>query len=103
MPLGMVRAPQAFGPDVEYVQSGKNAVDLHAAYYTGRLAAGNSNGSCRLIFKDTGVDALREHLNKQKISLHDIFFACCSRQSRKSGRVIPHRPTIMRVDLTNIR
>jgi hypothetical protein len=70
IPVAMVRALQAFGPDVEYVQvngSGNNAVDFHIAYYIGRLAATTPDAHFHVISKDTGFDPLLKHLKEQGI------------------------------------
>lgn len=70
IPVSMVRALQAFGPDVEYVQisgSGNNAVDFHIAYYIGRLAAMAPDAHFHVISKDTGFDPLLKHLKEQGI------------------------------------
>jgi hypothetical protein len=70
IPVAMVRALQAFGPDVEYVQvngSGNNALDFHIAYHIGRLAATTPDAHFRVISKDTGFDPLLKHLKEQGI------------------------------------
>ena len=69
--LEMVRALQAFGPDVEYIQmdgNGTNALDFHIAYYIGRLAAEYPDAYFHIISKDTGFDPLIKHLKGQGIS-----------------------------------
>ena len=71
IPVAMVRALQAFGPDVEYVQaggSGNNAVDFHIAYYIGQLAATARDVHFHVISKDTGFDPLIKHLSAQGIA-----------------------------------
>ncbi|MGH8480379.1 MAG: PIN domain-containing protein [Gammaproteobacteria bacterium] len=70
IPLEMVRALQAFGPDVEYIQmdgNGTNALDFHIAYYIGRLAAAYPDAYFHIISKDTGFDPLIKHLKAQRI------------------------------------
>jgi hypothetical protein len=71
LPLEMVRALHAFGPDAEYVQidgSGRNALDFHIAYYIGRLAAEDPGAHFCVISKDTGFDPLIKHLKGKGIS-----------------------------------
>ncbi len=70
IPVAMARALQAFGSDVEYIQtngSGNNAVDFHIAYYIGRLAATAPDAHFHVISKDTGFDPLLKHLKEQGI------------------------------------
>jgi hypothetical protein len=70
IPLEMVRALQAFGPDAEYVQidgNGSNALDFHIAYYIGRLAAEAPDAHFHVISKDRGFDPLIKHLKLQGI------------------------------------
>lgn len=70
IPLEMVRALQAFGPDAEYVQidgNGSNALDFHIAYYIGRLAAETPDAHFHVISKDRGFDPLIKHLKLQGI------------------------------------
>ena len=50
MPVALVRALQAFGPDAEYIQmvgTGHNALDSHIAYYLGRLAVEHPKAGSR--------------------------------------------------------
>ena len=65
IPLEMVRALQAFGPDAEYIQidgNGSNALDFHIAYYIGCLAAEFPDAYFHVISKDGGFDPLIKHL-----------------------------------------
>ena len=67
----LVRALQAFGPDVEYIQidgNGPNALDFHIAYYVGRLVAEYPDAYFHIISKDTGFDPLIKHLKGQRVS-----------------------------------
>lgn len=68
--LSMASALQALGPAVEYVQiegSGRNALDLHIAYYIGRLSVEEPGCVFHVISKDTDYDPLIAHLKKLKI------------------------------------
>jgi hypothetical protein len=67
----MVKALQPLGADVEYVQcarNGKNALDFHIAFYLGRLVrdgerdSGARAGQYIIVSKDSGFEALLEHL-----------------------------------------
>jgi len=71
IPLDIVRALQAFGPDAEYIHidgSGMNALDFHIAYYIGRLVAETPGARFYVLSKDTGFDPLIKHLTAQNIS-----------------------------------
>jgi hypothetical protein len=73
IPLELVQAMQAFGPDAEYIQidgNGSNALDFHIAYYIGRLAAENPGSTFHIVSKDTGFDPLIRHLKGRGISCH---------------------------------
>ena len=96
IPLDVVRAFQAFGPDVEYLPiegSGKNALDFHIAYYIGRLAVESPGCSLHIISKDTGFDPLVRHVNSQGIpcrrskSLAEAISAKPSEPEQETDRV----------------
>jgi hypothetical protein len=70
IPVAMVRALQAFGPDAEYIQingRGSNAADFHIAYYIGKLAATAPGSRFHVISKDTGFDPLIKHLDEKNV------------------------------------
>jgi hypothetical protein len=70
IPVEMARALQAFGPDVEYIQTdggGSNALDFHVAYYIGRLTAQIPDACFHVISKDGGFDPLIKHLSAQGV------------------------------------
>lgn len=56
--------------------NGPNALDLHIAYYIGKLSAANPDAYFHIISKDKGFDPLIKHLRDQKIF--------CSRSSSVS-------------------
>jgi len=56
---------QMLGANAEYVKiarTGKNAVDMHIAYYVGRLLEKEPNAVIHIISKDTDFDPLTEYL-----------------------------------------
>lgn len=56
---------QLLGANAEYVKiarTGKNAVDMHIAYYVGRLLEKEPNAVIHIISKDTDFDPLTEYL-----------------------------------------
>jgi hypothetical protein len=70
VPVSLVCALQAFGPDVEYIQmegNGHNALDFHIAYYLGRLAVEHPKARFRILSRDAGFDPLIAHLRSQKV------------------------------------
>ncbi|MBP6012702.1 MAG: hypothetical protein KBA31_10780 [Alphaproteobacteria bacterium] len=71
--LGLASALQPMGNAVEYVQiegSGRNALDLHIAYYIGRLAVEEPGAVFHIVSKDTDYDPLIDHLKGKKIHCH---------------------------------
>lgn len=66
----MAAALQRLGPRAEYVKitgNGHNASDFHIACYLGLLAAREPHAYFHVISKDTGFDALIQHLRERKI------------------------------------
>lgn len=81
--LELASALQPMGNAVEYVQiegSGRNALDLHIAYYIGRLSIEEPGAIFHIVSKDTDYDPLIKHLDHKKIN--------CQRWSAFSD--IPH-------------
>jgi hypothetical protein len=71
--LGLASALQPMGNAVEYVQiegSGRNALDLHIAYYIGRLAVEEPGAVFHIVSRDTDYDPLIDHLKGKKILCH---------------------------------
>jgi hypothetical protein len=57
---------QMLGSNAEYVKiarNGPNAVDMHIAYYVGRILENQPNAVIHIISKDTDFDPLIEYLN----------------------------------------
>lgn len=70
IPVTLAATLQPLGGSVEYITleaAGKNALDLHIAYYIGALSAAEPAASFHIISKDTGFDPLLKHLNSRKI------------------------------------
>ena len=73
MTFGLAKTLQPMGTDADYVEiegSGRNALDMHIAYYIGRLAAKEPGASFHIVSKDKDYDPLIAHLAKQKIAVH---------------------------------
>jgi PIN domain len=71
--LGLASALQPMGNAVEYVQiegSGRNALDLHIAYYIGRLSVEEPGAVFHIVSRDTDYDPLIDHLKGRKIHCH---------------------------------
>lgn len=69
--FGMANALQALGAAAEYVQisgSGRNALDLHIAYFIGRIASGEPGATFHIVSKDTDFDPLIAYLKTQHIA-----------------------------------
>jgi hypothetical protein len=69
-PVELVEAVQPFGDQADYVaisKSGPNALDMHIAFYIGRLSHEHAGAFFHIISKDTGFDALLPHLKAQGI------------------------------------
>jgi hypothetical protein len=70
LPTDLALAMQDFGARAQYVKlarAGANALDFHVAYYIGRLTAAEPDAYYHVISKDTGFDALIEHLKERKV------------------------------------
>jgi hypothetical protein len=62
----LVHSMQMLGANAEYVKiarSGPNAVDMHIAYYVGRLLEKDPHAVIHIISKDTDFDPLIEYLS----------------------------------------
>jgi len=62
---------QLLGANAEYVRiarTGKNAVDMHIAYYVGRLLEKEPNAAFHIISKDTDFDPLIEYLRAKGVA-----------------------------------
>ena len=62
----LVHSMQALGANAEYVKiarTGKNAVDMHIAYYVGRLLEKEPSAVVHIVSKDTDFDPLIEYLH----------------------------------------
>jgi hypothetical protein len=71
VPFKLVDAMIALGSNVEAVKilrSGSNAVDMHIAYYVGRLIEKEPNASIHIISGDTDFDPLVEYLKTKGVS-----------------------------------
>jgi len=55
---------------IRLTSSGKNALDFTLAYYLGRAVVTDPTGYFHIVSKDTGYDALIEHLKSRHIRAH---------------------------------
>lgn len=70
LPFELAQTVQALGERAEYVQiagTGRNALDLHIAYYVGRLAAQHPGAQFFIFSKDRDYDVLIKHLVARSI------------------------------------
>jgi hypothetical protein len=70
IPVGLASALQALGDRGKYVHiegRGPNALDMHIAYYIGRLAAATPGAAFHIISRDRDYDPLIRHLTAQRI------------------------------------
>jgi len=81
VPFDLAQTVQALGAQAEYVQiagTGRNALDLHIAYYIGRLAAQHPDAQFHILSRDRDYDVLIKHLSatgvhyRRTASLDDI-------------------------------
>jgi len=64
----LVAAMQRFDHRIiQAAGSGHNALDLHIAYYLGRIAAAEPGASFHVVSKDAGFDPLMRHLESEGI------------------------------------
>lgn len=66
---------QPLGKQASYIRvkgSGRNALDLHIAYYIGKLAAEDPGRRFHVISRDAGFKVLLEHLGEQGIPCTQI-------------------------------
>lgn len=70
VPVGLASALQTLGHRGTYVHiegRGPNALDMHIAYYIGRLAAKDPDAAFHIISRDRDYDPLISHLTSQRI------------------------------------
>lgn len=70
LPFPLVEAMQKLGQRAQYVKvskQGKDALDMHIAFYVGQLSAEMSDVYFHIIAKDTDYDPLIAHLKDRKI------------------------------------
>jgi hypothetical protein len=70
IPVGLASALQALGHAGSYIHiegRGPNALDMHIAYYIGRLAATDPGAAFHIISRDRDYDPLIRHLQAQQI------------------------------------
>jgi len=101
----LVHSMQALGTNAEYVKiarTGKNAVDMHIAYYVGRLLEKEPNAAIHIVSKDTDFDPLIEYLHakgstcKRVKTIAEIPRQVASRAgapAAKGAKHTPHVPT----------
>ncbi|MGD9599199.1 MAG: PIN domain-containing protein [Steroidobacteraceae bacterium] len=73
VPFDLAQTVQALGERAEYVQiagTGRNALDLHIAYYVGRLVVQHPGAEIYILSKDRDYDILLKHLHAQGIRCH---------------------------------
>jgi hypothetical protein len=73
VPFKLLDAMLALGGNVEPVKvmrSGSNAVDMHIAYYVGRLIEKEPDAAVHIISGDTDFDPLAEFLRANGVSCH---------------------------------
>ncbi|HEY6126450.1 MAG TPA: PIN domain-containing protein [Steroidobacteraceae bacterium] len=97
---------QTLGANAEYVKiarTGKNAVDMHIAYYVGRLLEKEPGAMIHIISKDADFDPLIEYLNakgshcKRVKTIAEVPKLAASRAAAPAAKPVvkhvPHVPT----------
>ena len=99
----LVHSMQALGANAEYVKiarTGKNAVDMHIAYYIGRLLEKEPSAVVHIVSKDTDFDPLIEYLHakgsacKRVKSIAEIPKHVAARAAMPPPKGIKHTPHV---------
>lgn len=90
MSTSLVTAVQRFDHRIiQIAGSGRNALDLHIAYYLGRIAAAEPGASFHVVSKDAGFDPLMRHLESEGIGATRIATTDEAAKKKKASRAKP--------------
>jgi len=99
----LVHSMQALGANAEYVKiarTGKNAVDMHIAYYVGRLLEKEPSAVVHIVSRDTDFDPLIEYLHakgsacKRVKSIAEIPKHVAARAAMPAAKAVKHTPHV---------
>jgi hypothetical protein len=99
----LVHSMQALGANAEYVKiarTGKNAVDMHIAYYVGRLLEKEPGAVVHIVSRDTDFDPLIEYLDakgsacKRVKSIAEIPKHVAARAAMPAAKAVKHTPHV---------
>ena len=99
----LVHSMQALGANAEYVKiarTGKNAVDMHIAYYVGRLLEKEPGAVVHIVSRDTDFDPLIEYLDakgsacKRVKSIAEIPKHVAARAAMPAPKGVKHTPHV---------
>ena len=99
----LVHSMQALGANAEYVKiarTGKNAVDMHIAYYIGRLLEKEPSAVIHIVSRDTDFDPLIEYLHakgsvcKRVKSIAEIPKHVAARAAMPAPKAVKHTPHV---------
>ena len=99
----LVHSMQALGANAEYVKiarTGKNAVDMHIAYYVGRLLEKEPNAVIHIVSRDSDFDPLIEYLDakgsacKRVKSIAEIPKHVAARAAMPAPKGVKHTPHV---------
>jgi hypothetical protein len=99
----LVHSMQTLGANAEYVKiarTGKNAVDMHIAYYVGRLLEKEPSAVIHIVSKDTDFDPLVEYLQakgsacKRVKSIAEIPKQAAQRAAQPATKGAKHTPHV---------
>jgi hypothetical protein len=99
----LVHSMQALGANAEYVKiarTGKNAVDMHIAYYVGRLLEKEPSAVVHIVSRDTDFDPLIEYLDakgsacKRVKSIAEIPKHVAARAAMPAAKGVKHTPHV---------
>jgi len=99
----LVHSMQALGANAEYVKiarTGKNAVDMHIAYYVGRLLEKEPSAVVHIVSRDTDFDPLIEYLHakgsacKRVKSIAEIPKHVAARAAMPAPKGVKHTPHV---------
>ena len=99
----LVHSMQELGANAEYVKiarTGKNAVDMHIAYYVGRLLEKEPSAVVHIVSRDTDFDPLIEYLHakgsvcKRVKSIAEIPKQVAARAAMPAPKGVKHTPHV---------
>lgn len=105
----LVTAMRGFNWDcIQITGSGRNALDLHIAYYLGRIAVSEPGASFHVVSKDAGFDPLMRHLKAEgivakRITTTGVMTETNTSRKKSTGTVAATLPDAIKTITDNLR